>query len=108
AFYTIVHKLGGSVSAEHGIGLHTRPWLAYSRSPEELRLMRTLKRALDPGTILNPGKIIAGRALRQLFDIHESLRLMTAPARHRRQFIPPQRSGFTNGPINPASACIDQ
>jgi len=59
AFYTIVRELSGSVSAEHGIGLHKRPWLEYSRGPAEIGLMRALKQALDPYGILNPGKIIA-------------------------------------------------
>ncbi|MBT8058244.1 MAG: FAD-binding oxidoreductase, partial [Gammaproteobacteria bacterium] len=49
---------GGVVSAEHGIGLEKREWLSCSRSPEELELMRTIKRALDPKNILNPGKIL--------------------------------------------------
>ncbi|NLJ63103.1 MAG: hypothetical protein GX332_07305, partial [Alcaligenaceae bacterium] len=44
-------------SAEHGIGLHKKPWLTYSRTPAELALMRTLKQALDPHQILNPGKV---------------------------------------------------
>jgi FAD/FMN-containing dehydrogenase len=48
-----------SVSAEHGIGLEKREYLPLCRTPEELELMRTLKRALDPNGILNPGKIIA-------------------------------------------------
>uniref|UniRef100_UPI00333ECAED FAD-binding oxidoreductase n=1 Tax=Castellaniella defragrans TaxID=75697 RepID=UPI00333ECAED len=58
AFYAIVRDLSGSVSAEHGIGLHKRPWLAYSRSPAEIHLIRILKQALDPHGIMNPGKII--------------------------------------------------
>ena len=49
---------GGVVSAEHGIGLEKREWLSCSRSAEELELMRTIKRALDPKNILNPGKIL--------------------------------------------------
>ncbi|GAB3272411.1 FAD-binding oxidoreductase [Parahaliea aestuarii] len=49
----------GSVSAEHGIGLEKRPWLGVSRNAEELALMRTLKSALDPVGILNPGKVLA-------------------------------------------------
>jgi len=49
----------GSVSAEHGIGLQKRPYLPLSRSPEELALMRVIKRALDPDNTLNPGKIWA-------------------------------------------------
>jgi FAD/FMN-containing dehydrogenase len=46
-----------SVSAEHGIGLLKKGDLARSRSAVELELMRMLKRALDPGNILNPGKV---------------------------------------------------
>ncbi|WP_088156982.1 FAD-binding oxidoreductase [Achromobacter xylosoxidans] len=59
AFYGIVRSLEGSVSAEHGIGLHKRPWLHYSRSEAELALIRKLKHALDPLGIMNPGKILA-------------------------------------------------
>jgi FAD/FMN-containing dehydrogenase len=50
---------GGSISAEHGIGLQKRAFLPTSRSPAELALMRTLKAALDPQNILNPGKVLA-------------------------------------------------
>jgi FAD/FMN-containing dehydrogenase len=49
---------GGSVSAEHGIGLDKQPWLPLSRSPVELELMRRLKRSLDPNGILNPGRVL--------------------------------------------------
>ena len=48
----------GSVSAEHGIGLEKKPYLDVSRSANELALMRSLKQALDPGNILNPGKVV--------------------------------------------------
>jgi FAD/FMN-containing dehydrogenase len=57
--YSPLQALGGSVSAEHGIGLDKRDWLQLSRSPEELALMRTLKTALDPKGILNPGKVLS-------------------------------------------------
>lgn len=56
--YDIIRSFGGSVSAEHGIGLHKKPWLGYSRSPEELTLLRQLKATLDPKGILNPGKVL--------------------------------------------------
>ncbi len=56
--YGALRKRGGSVSAEHGIGLEKRPYLGWSRSPDELALMRTLKAALDPKGILNPGKVL--------------------------------------------------
>ncbi|MDP1739341.1 MAG: FAD-binding oxidoreductase [Caulobacter sp.] len=57
--YRPLQVVGGSISAEHGIGLSKREWLPLSRSPEELRLMARLKQALDPAGILNPGKILA-------------------------------------------------
>jgi len=56
--YSPLAAIGGSVSAEHGIGLHKRPYLALSRNAGEIALMRTLKRALDPTGVLNPGKIL--------------------------------------------------
>lgn len=49
----------GAISAEHGIGLEKREWLSISRTAAEIELMKTLKRTLDPGNILNPGKVIA-------------------------------------------------
>ena len=55
--YEPLKNFGGSVSAEHGIGLEKKPWLPISRSPVELDLMRQMKRMLDPNGILNPGKI---------------------------------------------------
>jgi FAD/FMN-containing dehydrogenase/predicted hydrocarbon binding protein len=57
ALYAVVAKHGGSVSAEHGIGRMKRTYLPLSRKPEELALMATMKRALDPTGILNPGKV---------------------------------------------------
>ena len=57
AIYEPLAEVGGSVSAEHGIGLEKKRWLSISRSPEEIQLMRTLKRALDPRSILNPGRV---------------------------------------------------
>ncbi|WP_421091254.1 FAD-binding oxidoreductase [Pseudochrobactrum sp. MP213Fo] len=56
--YDIVRSYQGSVSAEHGIGLHKKPWLHYSRSAAELHVLKSLKAALDPHNILNPGKVI--------------------------------------------------
>ncbi len=57
--YGALRKRGGSVSAEHGIGLEKRDYLSYSRNADEIALMRTLKKAFDPRNILNPGKIFA-------------------------------------------------
>jgi len=56
--YELVVKLGGSISAEHGIGVFKKDDLRRFRSPVELDLMRTLKQALDPQKLLNPGKVI--------------------------------------------------
>ncbi len=56
--YGVLRKFGGSVSAEHGIGTLKRPYLGYSRSNDELAIMRKIKAALDPKGILNPGKVI--------------------------------------------------
>ncbi|MEE4146183.1 MAG: FAD-binding oxidoreductase [Halieaceae bacterium] len=56
--YAPLAAFQGSVSAEHGIGLEKKPYLHISRSEPELALMRSLKTALDPRGILNPGKIL--------------------------------------------------
>jgi FAD/FMN-containing dehydrogenase len=56
--YGLVGRWNGSISAEHGIGLLKRAHLGQSRTPEELALMRTLKHAMDPRGILNPGKVL--------------------------------------------------
>jgi FAD/FMN-containing dehydrogenase len=55
--YGITGEFAGSISAEHGIGMLKRPYLKLSRTEEEIETMRTLKRALDPHHILNPGRI---------------------------------------------------
>ncbi|NND37901.1 MAG: FAD-binding oxidoreductase [Gammaproteobacteria bacterium] len=55
--YAPLSGFGGSVSAEHGIGLEKKPYLSWCRSDAEIALMRKLKRTLDPQGILNPGKV---------------------------------------------------
>lgn len=55
--YEALGRRQGVISAEHGIGLEKREYLKHSRSAEEIALMKTLKQALDPKGILNPGKI---------------------------------------------------
>jgi FAD/FMN-containing dehydrogenase len=57
SFYRIVGEMQGSVSAEHGIGLHKKPYLSNSRTPAELAAMRAIKLALDPLGLMNPGKV---------------------------------------------------
>lgn len=56
--YGTVREFGGSISAEHGIGLKKKKYLHYSRNESELSLMKLLKNTLDPKNILNPGKVI--------------------------------------------------
>lgn len=56
--YDATRAVRGSVSAEHGIGFQKRGWLGYTRSDEEIALMRLLKRSLDPKGILSPGRVV--------------------------------------------------
>jgi FAD/FMN-containing dehydrogenase len=56
--YAAVDALGGSISAEHGLGQLKRAEIALHKSALELELMRTLKSALDPQGLMNPGKVI--------------------------------------------------
>ncbi|MBX9769697.1 MAG: FAD-binding oxidoreductase, partial [Bdellovibrionales bacterium] len=55
--FETIAKYGGSISAEHGVGLSKKPFLGYTRSQEEIALMKSLKSIFDPAHILNPGKI---------------------------------------------------
>ncbi len=55
--FATVKKFGGSVSAEHGIGLLKKKALHYSRTPAELAIFKQIKQSLDPQNLLNPGKI---------------------------------------------------
>ena len=55
--YRPLKEVGGSVSAEHGIGIHKKAYLATSRSKDEIDMMKTLKLTFDPLNILNPGRI---------------------------------------------------
>jgi FAD/FMN-containing dehydrogenase len=57
--YELTREIGGSISAEHGIGLLKQPWLNCVRSEEEIALMREIKNAFDPAGILNPGKLLS-------------------------------------------------
>jgi FAD/FMN-containing dehydrogenase len=58
AIFGLVKKHGGSISAEHGIGLLKKPYLGYTRTDAEIELIRSVKKVLDPKGILNPGKVI--------------------------------------------------
>jgi D-lactate dehydrogenase (cytochrome) len=56
--FDVVLKYGGSISAEHGIGIMKRDLLPTIKDPVAMDLMRALKRTLDPNGILNPGKVL--------------------------------------------------
>ncbi len=56
--FELVQARGGSISAEHGVGLLKKDFLRYSRSDDEIELMRGLKQLFDPHQILNPGKLL--------------------------------------------------
>ncbi|MEX1061031.1 MAG: FAD-binding oxidoreductase [Methyloceanibacter sp.] len=58
AVHEIVLDLGGSISAEHGIGRLKRDLLPHAKEPLEIELMRKIKTAFDPNFILNPGKLV--------------------------------------------------
>jgi len=62
--FDVVKRYEGSVSAEHGIGLLKKDYLTFSRSCQEVAIMRQVKKAFDPHGIMNPGKI---------FDVTETL-----------------------------------
>lgn len=59
--FSLIRKYRGSISAEHGVGLLKRDFIHYTRSAEELELMRAIKLAFDPAGIMNPGKVIPPR-----------------------------------------------
>ena len=56
--HDIVHKLGGSISAEHGLGRHKREEIKRFKDPASLELMSKIKDLIDPNGIMNPGKVI--------------------------------------------------
>jgi FAD/FMN-containing dehydrogenase len=56
--HDIVVELGGSISAEHGIGRSRLAELAHYKAPVEIRMMRAVKSALDPHNLMNPGKVV--------------------------------------------------
>ena len=59
AIFDAIKTLGGSVSAEHGVGTLKAPYLGYSKSDSEIDAMRAIKAIFDPDGILNPGKVFS-------------------------------------------------
>jgi FAD/FMN-containing dehydrogenase len=60
AVLRLVAELGGTISAEHGIGVAKARWLPLVRGEADLAAMAALKRALDPAGLLNPGVVVPG------------------------------------------------
>ena len=56
--FDLVRKFGGSISAEHGIGMLKKPYLHYSRGAVELDYMKAIKQVFDPKNIMNRGKLV--------------------------------------------------
>ena len=56
--YDVVHALGGSISAEHGLGVLKRDEIRRYKAAIEIEMMKALKQALDPQGIMNPGKVL--------------------------------------------------
>ena len=56
--FSQIQKFEGSISAEHGVGLIKKDYLQYSRSAEEIQLLKQIKKIFDPNLLLNPGKMI--------------------------------------------------
>ena len=56
--FKMVQDAGGSISAEHGVGTLKAEYLGFSRSPEQIAMMRGLKAVFDPAGIMNPGKLL--------------------------------------------------
>ena len=56
--HDLIHELNGSISAEHGLGRLRRDEARRYKSKVEVDLMRTVKHALDPSNIMNPGKVV--------------------------------------------------
>lgn len=56
--FSKIKEFGGSISAEHGVGLLKKNYLHYSKTPEEIEYMKAVKKVFDPDNIINPGKII--------------------------------------------------
>ena len=55
--FEVLQRHGGSISAEHGVGLTKKPYLHYTRGETEVSYLRAIKQAFDPNGIMNPGKI---------------------------------------------------
>lgn len=58
--FGLIHQYGGTISAEHGIGLLKQPFMQYNKSSEQLSHLQAIKYQFDPQGIMNPGKLMEG------------------------------------------------
>jgi FAD/FMN-containing dehydrogenase len=56
--YGLIAEFEGSISAEHGVGLIKKPFLPYSKSAVEIKLMQAVKQVFDPNGVMNRGKVV--------------------------------------------------
>jgi glycolate oxidase len=56
--FAMALDLGGTLSGEHGVGTLKQPYMEQALGPLSLEVQRRIKRALDPGDVLNPGKVL--------------------------------------------------
>ena len=101
--FEVVLKYGGSISAEHGIGIMKRDLLPTIKDAVAMELMRALKRTLDPNGILNPGKVLSNLILRR--ERSEPRRMAASSVREAiletAAAPPPQESRTTPSPPSP-------
>ena len=64
--YAYVYSIGGRLSGEHGIGAKKLHALSEYCDPVEMSIMKTIKRAMDPNNVLNPGKLIDAQWIKNL------------------------------------------
>ena len=63
AILELVLECGGTISAEHGVGVAKARWLERARGADDVVAMRAIKQALDPHDLLNPGAVLPARAI---------------------------------------------
>ncbi len=63
AILELVRECGGTISAEHGVGVAKAPWLERARGADDVAAMRAIKQALDPHDLLNPGAVLPAHAI---------------------------------------------
>src|SRR3546814_9139766 len=73
-----LQRHGGSISAEHGIGLVKKPYLPSTRSQAEIEVMRGIRRVLDPHGIMNPGKLFDPRSEEHTSELQSLMRISYA------------------------------